>query len=272
VLILVMAFRGGAVPQDPAAPVTVMTTATNLKLLPVVVALESVSAGESFDRVKLAVESRPESTLPADRIASLDLLKNKVAAGPIPAGNPLSLAFVADNGLAPVAEALGAFSARLDPTDALLSEIENDTVAVPVTFLSVAPQRGSRVAVTLSRSRGESTLLVEECWVAKASGRDAVLRIEPSKALLLQYARALGNLGFIELPLSGPSPYAGKGVRSEDELRRIVDDAPRTARSVSDDSPAPSSPRKLKGYAWVTGESVRYHVDDDGRIKVDTGE
>jgi hypothetical protein len=229
----------------------------------VVVARAMIEAGESLDMAKLVLERRPQTTLPPDVITSFEVIRNKVAAGPIPRGYPLALALLADPVVTlPVDPAAVNGASTNDPIDQLLAEIEKSTVAVPVTFLSSAPNRGARIAVALSPDRGRSVLVSEECWVASSSGRDAVLRVNPDIALVLQAAKAYGLFNFIEIPAEGPSPYAGKGITSESDLKVALSDLPVTPTPLS----KPTERRHLKGYAWVPGSNRKFTVDDQGTI------
>lgn len=232
------------------------------KKIQALVARELIQPGQLMESAKIVAESRPVNTLPSDAVTSFEELKNKVAAGPIPAGYPVSLALLAE----PVAAAPVVEEAKPevpeDPIEILLREIEKQTVAMPVTFLSESPPRGSRIAITLTRGRGEAVLLLEDCWIGKGTGREAVLRLEPSQALILQSARSYGNFGFIELPAEGVSPYTGKGIANEEQLRALME-GDRKTQVVKEDAK-----KKVTGYAWVSGEGVRYGIDQDGRIKV----
>jgi hypothetical protein len=261
-LVLSLAMRG----RSPAP----LPVAARERTVQVVVAAEAVSAGQAFDQVKLRLEQRPESTLPADHISTLESMRGKVSAGPIPAGNALSAAFLADPIALVQLESEPMEAAQLDPVEAMLQEIEEGTVAIPLAFLSQAPNRGARVALTLTRGRGESIVLAEESWVTKSQGREAVLRLDPQKALLVQAARSYGNFGFIEVPLTGDSPYSGSAVKDEAELLALLGETEGVRRPVATEAEAPS--RKIKGYAWVTGESTRYGLDEDGQIKLVTPE
>ncbi|MBX7136520.1 MAG: hypothetical protein K1X83_00955 [Oligoflexia bacterium] len=256
-LLAMMAFRGTShhLPAEDQA-----TQSTE-----VVVAKGKIEPGQPLEKAPVALERRPVNTLPADAITSLESLKNKIAAGPIPAGYPLALALLADPVVVPAVTEKVDEAPPEDPIETLFREIESETVSVPLTFSSNPPKRGARMAVTLSNTRGETIIVVEESWVASSSGREAVLRLDPTKALLLQSARSLGNFGFIEIPVDGPSPYAGKAVNSIEELKE------RLAGRVVEASAEKKPTTKMKGYAWISGEGLKYGIDQDGQIKVMDG-
>lgn len=209
-------------------------------------------------------------TLPADVISSFEVLQGKIAAGPIPAGYPLAIALLADPVVVPVDEVEESEEEVVaeDPIDILLRQIASETVALPISFATEAPQRGARIALTLTKggAGGESFVLVEECWIEKSQGRQAVVRLDPQEALFLQSARAFGAFGFIEIPADGLSPYQGRGVRTVQELKQLIegDVEPQTAQA---NAGQPKRSR-MKGYAWVTGEGLRYGLDEDGSISV----
>lgn len=261
-VVLVVASLGR--PRSVAVIQPVVQSAAIEKLSEVLVAQELIQAGQPLDSAAIRVEQRPSHTLPGDSIANFDVLKSKVAAGPIPPGNPISMAFLADP-VTVIAEPDMRFAPTVeDPIDTYMREIERDTVALPIVFSAAAPPRGSRVAVTLSRTRGESTMVIEDCWVSKSQGREAVLRLSPPQALLMQSAKEFGQFGFIELSPDGASPFVGKGISSVDDLRAQLDGKP---RSVAAPEKTTRSPR-MKGYAWVTGEGIRFGLDENGDIRV----
>jgi len=257
-LLIVMAFRG-------SKETTIVQQPVMEKRLDVVVAQARIEAGQPLENAKLVMEQRPVSTLPADAITSLQVLKGKVAAGPIPAGYPLAMALLADPVVVlPVENKPEPEVMPEDPVDTLLRQIESETVALPVTFTSAPPPRGSRVAVTLSNMRGESVVVVEECWVASSSkDREATLRLEPAKALLLQSARKFGNFGFIALATEGPSPYAGQAVSSLEDLKSILE-----GKGPVQVVKKENNTSRMKGYAWISGEGRRYGIDNEGQIHV----
>lgn len=255
-LLIVNIFRG---PRQTV----VASTQTPEKKIEVVVAREAIQPGQPLEKAKVALEKRPVNTLPADVVVSFEKLKNKVAAGPIPAGYPLAITLLADPiAVVPVSEKTKA-EAPEDPIETLLKEIEQDTVAVPVVFASNPPGRGTRVALTINNPRGEPIVVIEDSWIAKANGKEAVLRLEPQQALLLQSAKQYGSFNFIEIPTEGQSPYVGRGVTSKDQLTKIIE-----GDSKLTNADTKEEPKRMKGYAWVTGEGVKYSLDNQGNIKV----
>lgn len=240
--------------QAPVAPVE--------KRIDVVIARDPIEPGQPLDKANLVLEQRSINTLPADVITSFDVLKNKVAAGPIPARYPLSMAFLADpvTTLPQVSET--ETQKPEDPIETLLKEIEKDTVALPINFSSDAPPRGSRLAITLAKGRGESILVIDDCWVSKASGKDATLRLEPAQGLILQSAKSYGSFNFMVLPFEGPSPYLGKGVASEEELKKLVEG------NVVQVKDRPRNQAGPIGRAWISDDpSYKLGVFSDGTIK-----
>ena len=263
---IIVLLLAAAVLRRPDSEVVVQAVATEKKI-EVIVARSKIEAGQPLEKADVALEMRPVSTLPADAISSLDSLKNKVAAGPIPAGYPLALALLADPVVTmPEAPHIDSNLPIESPVDLLLKEIEGETVALPVVFNATPPQRGARMAVTISNTKGGSIIVAEECWVANnANGREAVVRLNPAKALILQAAKAYGTFGFIELPTEGPSPYAGSAVTSLEEVReRLEGKSPETITKAA----STDSNRRMRGYAWIPGEGIRYGIDSDGQIKV----
>lgn len=235
------------------------------KRIEVLVVREAVQPGQPLEKARVVLERRPVNTLPSDAVTTFDAIKGKVAAGPIPAGYPLALALMADPvAVVPVTDKRAEQKPE-DPTETLLKEIEQDTVAVSVTLAANPPGRGSRIALMLNNPRGDPIVVVEDCWISKSNGRDAVLRLEPQQALLLQSAKGYGSFNFIEIPTEGESPYRGKGVSNRDELVRAVEGD--TVKVNAAATPVSEKP-KMKGYAWVTGEGVRYGLEADGTIKV----
>jgi len=257
ILLLVVAFRG------PKQKIVTQAAPTEKKVQ-VVVARAKIEAGQPLEKADVVLEQRPMSTLPADAITALDTLKNKVAAGPIPAGYPLAMALLADPVVVlPKDENKGSQEPTENPIDILLKQIEPETVALSLAFNTTPPGRGARMAVTLANSRGESIIVAEECWVASATGREAVVRLDPVKALLIQSSKGFGVFGFIEIPTEGASPYAGKAIGSLEELRErlegkqpiVTDKMPKTAK-------------KMQGCSWIPGEGRKYCLDQDGSITV----
>lgn len=257
IILLIVLFRG------PRESVVAIQSAPTEKRLDVVVARTKIEVGQPLKNADLVIEQRPITTLSSDVISNLDSVRGKVAAGPIPAGYPLALALLADPVavLPPVEEQPAEIPS--DPVEELLKAIESETVALPLAFSSVPPARGSRMAITMSNTRGESIVVAEDCWVAGVTGREAILRLDPARALLLQSAKSYGTFGFIEIATDGPSPYVGKAVNSLEELKARLEGKPAVAAPV-----VSKDERKMKGYAWVTGEGRRYGIDQDGEIKV----
>jgi hypothetical protein len=248
--------------RSPSEKVIIKEGSAQLK--EVVVARQAIDTGQPFDKAKLALEQRPVYTLPSDAITSLDLVKNKVAAGPIPAGYPLALALLAEPVPVLAPSDPTALSPSEDPIDSMLHEIEKDTVAVQVRFNNqVAPKRGARITILAARSMGDPIVVVEECWVASSEGTTATIRVEPSRALLIRSFSNNESFGFIQLSPSGENPYKGKGVKDKDELDRIL-----SAKGGKIVESVKTENRRLKGYAWVPGEGIRYGLGDDGQIQV----
>lgn len=165
-------------------------------------------------------------------------------------------------------QVVNAVQARTSPSeqkieaniDSVLHSIERSTVAVPIDFETLAPPRGARIALTLTTESGESVVIVDEAWVSKSVGREVVLRLHSEQALVLQAARAFGPFNFIEIPLEGRSPYSGKAVADSEQLARLM--GMEKASSMK-----PAVQRKQKGYAWISGESRGFGLEDSGKIK-----
>lgn len=254
----------------------VATQNANEKRIEVVVAVESIEAGQPLEKANLALQQRPINTLPADAITSFEALKDKVAAGPIPAGYPLSMAFLAEPvPVVPIEEEIIEEEPE-DPRESILREIEKDTVATPVQLDSPQlPPRGARVAIILKPRPntgvgGEPIILLADAWVSKSDGRGVTLRVSFDEARYIDYAKSYGTLSYLELPLEGNSPYASDAIKDMNELRNIFEpDAMRQKQASGGDSSASSRSRKpnsIVGYAWVTGGSTRFGLDKEGGI------
>lgn len=255
-LILLIGFFSSGSKSEPAKPVE--------KRIDVVVVKEAVQPGQPIDKANLVLEQRPVSTLPSDVVTSFEAVTNKVAAGPIPARYPLSTAFLADPVTVSAPENNDEQATPEDPLESMLKEIEREKVSVPVTFVTDAPPRGARVAVTLTKGPGEAILVLEEAWISKSASREASILVEPNQALIIQSARSYGNFGFMILPAEGTSPYVGKGVKSEQELKLLVE-GPKVIARANDEG-------QISGRAWVTGDETRkLTVFKDGSIKPSYG-
>jgi hypothetical protein len=92
--------------------------------------------------------------------------------------------------------------------------------------VSIAPQPlyvGARVAVFLSRGGSSaSTLLIESAKVSRVKRGSVVLDVGKKQEMILAFARALGELRYVQISESGPSPYAGEGVESLEELQKVL--------------------------------------------------
>ncbi len=231
----------------------------------VLVATRSIEAGQPLDIAQIKLEARPVSLLPVDPITSPEQIRNKVAAGPIPAGYPLARAFLADPlPILPVPEDQAKVQAPVDPVDTLLEQIKHDTVAVPVAFASQAPNRGARIAVAITGQNGETVLILDKAWVSESQGNRATLRVDPDRALFIESARKLGNLSFIEIATAGESPYSGHAVNDMDSLELALG-----VRNVAKTAPVQAKKEEkenVKGYAWVSGSKVRVGVSGDGSM------
>ena len=235
-----------------------------VKMVQVLVAKKTIEPGQPLDKTAFALEKRPINTLPADAITSLDVVKDKVAAGPIPAGYPLAVTLLADPVPLVATASEVAEEVTEDPIETLLKELEKDTVAIPLRFTTEAPPRGTRVVVMVPGFKGQPTIVAEDSWVVRATGREATIRLDPAQALVLHVAKARsdGQFAFIEIAADGVSPYAGKGVSTEEDLRTALDGTP--TKAVATEGKKEKAP--YKGYAWVSGEGVRYGVDEVGKL------
>ncbi len=262
ILLLAVIFRGPS-RQVAAAPVPVE------KRIQVAIAHSKIETGQPLEKADIRLEERPISTLPADVITSLDALKNKVAAGPIPAGYPLAVALLASPIVVVPQDSIS--DSPEDPVETLLKEIEPETVAVPVDFNTIPPGRGRRIAVAFLQQGKSPIMLAEEAWIVGVTGREATVRVEPSRALILQVAKGAGKFSFIELPMDGASPFVGQAVKSLEDFQALVSgDAKDARRAAANEKPAKGA--RSKGYAWVTGEGRRYALDENGEISIVEGE
>lgn len=242
------------------------------KLIEVVVAQESIEAGQALETANLSFEQRPVNTVPADAITSFEAIKEKVAAGPIPMGYPLAMALLADPvELAAAINSSPIVTAPEDTLKLLMEEVKRDTVAMPITFRTDAPKEGSRIALSLvPRSKEEEPILVlEDAWISKSSQRRATLRVEPDRALVIQVAKKYGNFDFIEIPLEGASPYVDRGIYTVEELKDAVE-GNKSVLATLTEGEVKKEKRSYRSYAWVSKEGIRYGIDDQGTIyKVD---
>jgi len=180
------------------------------KQIKVLVAATKIEAGQPLASASLVMERRPVRTLPSDAVSSPRSIEDKVAAGPIPAGFPISLSLLAE----PVrAFDSKNFAKSEEPVETFLRLIEPDTAAVKIRY-SPLPAKGTRVAVTLGDQHNSSQILADEAWVSAVETDDLTLRLDPAKALLIEAAKSSGPIGLVEIPADGPSPYAGKALVS----------------------------------------------------------
>lgn len=269
-LLLINVLRG---PRE----VVVADSSQTDKKIEVVVAQKTIQVGEPLDTAALILEQRPINTLPSDVITSFDAVKNKVAAGPIPAGYALAQTLLADPvANIPVVEG-PAHLENKDPIDLLLEEIKNETVAVRISFVGGAPPRGTRVALALADKNGGTILLVEEAWIYESQGDAATVRVDSNKALFLQSAKELGRINFIEIPLEGVSPFEGKAVNT-------IEDVKVGMGLMAKPSPTPAADplglaklaapekRRFRNYAWVSGAGIRYGIDEQGQMHIVDGD
>lgn len=256
-------FRG---PSKPAVAVQ----APIEKRLEVLVAKEFIEAGQPFEKAAIVFEQRPVTTLPADVVTTMDVLKQKVAAGPIPAGYPLAKSLIAD--AVPVVQTSGKQDAGAiseDPIDTILKEIESETVAVQVTFDNSAPSRGARIAVMANRrgvGDGNPLIVVEDCWVSKSTDKVATLRVDSSRALILTTAMSSAVLSYIEIPKEGASPFLNQGIKSVPELQDAL--GIQAKRRQMEELRTKAKAGKMRNLAWVPGTGMRYGIDDTGEIMI----
>ena len=240
------------------------------KRLEVLVAKEFIDAGQPFEKAAIVFEQRPVTTLPADVVTSMDVLKQKVAAGPIPAGYPLAKSLIAD--AVPVVQTVGKENLAVegeDPIESILKEIEAETVAVQVNFENVGPPRGTRIAVMANRrgsGDGNPLIVVEDCWVAKTADRVSTLRVDSSRALILTTAMSAAELSYIEIPREGGSPFLNQGIRTVAELQDAL--GIRAKQRQMDEIRSKAKAGKMRNLAWIPGTGMRYGIDDSGEIMV----
>ncbi len=257
-LLLMTAFRR---PQQ----VVVAPRVDPATLRPVVITQRALGAGEPFDLTQLKIEQRAINTLPSDVVSTFNELKDKVAAGPVPAGYPVSRAFLAEPmPLLPPSESELALTepGKEDPLELILSTIEATTVGVTLDFDRRPPPRGSRVALALIAPSGRMAIVVDDAWVTDSHGGQSTLRVEPTKAVFLQSLKQYGSLTYFDIPSQGPSPYSGQAMPDVKALELALGIVKgKTAPVV-----AQQEGRRFKGYAWVPGSGKRYGVDAEGNM------
>ncbi|MCB9029531.1 MAG: SAF domain-containing protein [Deltaproteobacteria bacterium] len=257
--LLIMNFvRGPRVQVQATQPVE-----PKVKMQEVLVVTKALQAGEPIEQSSVALEKRPLQTLPSDAISVFTDLQGKVAAGPVPVGYPLAKALITDP--VPVVPVSDSESIKeLDPIEMLLEEIMAETVAVPVNFRAKSPPRGTRIALALSGVRGDTVLVLDECWISEGSGNKAVLRVPADKALFLQSIEKLGQFSFIEIPIEGSSPYTGHALEDLDSVEVALGLKAGSSKKAKSNEPA--GPRTFKSYAWINGTPRRYGIDEEGKI------
>ncbi|MCC6219889.1 MAG: hypothetical protein IT291_01470 [Deltaproteobacteria bacterium] len=236
----------------------------------VIVAIDSLEAGAAISEDSLAIEARPINTLPSDVVSDYREVFGKMAIGPIPAGYPLAKALLTD------------YRTRDDsePQDPLenaielkLESIRMATVALGVQFNTLAPARGARIAIAIQNSSGQSALVADEAWVEKSNGNFSQIRLSPPAALFLQEIRAMGQFSYFELAENGPSPFSGRVVSNVHDLQaklgvRSAAGNKTATRYVGLEKVQQRRPGSFSSYAWVTGQGVKYSIDEDGKIYV----
>lgn len=257
-LLVVTAVRSRA----PVAPVQPQQPA--VKMIDVVVSTKPIEAGQPFDKGSLVIEQRPVNSLPSDVITSFEILNDKVSAGPIPAGYPLSRAFLAE--AVPVLSASSEQEdvlKEIDPFDTILERISKDTVAVSIELNSTAPERGKRVALAVLGQDNKALIIVDEAWVTESNPRGAVVRVGADKALTLQSVSTSNRLVAFEISPEGDSPYKNLLVTDMDQIDIAL------GRKTNNNNQKPTQSnkeRKFKGYAWTPKGDQRFGIDQDGNM------
>ncbi|GEM_PF-3302297 len=237
-----------------------------VKVQDVVVIKSPFLAGEPLDKSKLGIEKRAVANLPIDVVSSLTEVEGMVAAGPIPAGYPLARVLMAKPvPILPMSNEVELINHQLDPVEAMLQQIIPDTVALPVSFSSLAPKRGARVALALSNYTGDTSLILDAAWISESSGNTATIRVPPDKALFLQSVIKLSQLSltYIEVPIEGASPYAGHAIENMHDLQVAMGLIPSDGRSRISQN---DGPKTFRSYVWIKNTPMRYGLDDRGVI------
>jgi len=261
-------FRGSGTSADAALQSVAMKD--------VVVVRNFIATGTPIVRDDLLVESRPVSTLPADVVTTVADFEGRVAAGPIPAGIPLSKTMLSRPEDLVQPESSTGDSETIDPVDLRLNMLRSKRVEVPISFKTRAPEKGTRVALWVQRFNSSPAVVASEAWVASSQGNTSNVLVSPSTALFLEEAKGLGSFSFFVLPHQGESPYDAELVKDINMLRvklglqasAELDKERAAALARKRAEREVMLPSSFNSYAWVRGREVRYGLNKEGKIYV----
>lgn len=227
----------------------------------------SVIAGTLLDDTLLIKEKRPVPDLPADVITRAQDVIGKRAAGPIPAGYPLSKTFL-------ITEEDYRKENSVDVSAAKLNAIKGKTVVMILPFKTPLPEKGSRISLHVQGPRGQSVLVAEDAWVEDLTENAARVRVYPQSALFLEEVKTLGQLSYLVIADEGQNPFQGQAITDIYEVKKRLHldaetlSAKRASSALSDKQGGSSNSGNFGSYAWATGDKVMYGVNKDGRIHV----
>lgn len=182
----------------------------------VVVVKTPLTAGEMIRGDHLELEERLADTLPDEAITSMAEAIGHLTAGPIPSGIPLSRTFLAPSKDSPIT---GDSDTEAEER---LKKIRDRTVAVVLPSSSASPARGCRAALSISNG-AKSAIVAEEAWIEEIGSASVRVRVIPPIALFLAEAKTLGDLTFLELPPTGPSPFSGQAIKDIYDLKKRLE-------------------------------------------------
>jgi len=249
-----------------------------VKLTTVVVARAALESGKLINKESLALENRPVTNVPSDAIRSFDEVVGKVATGPILPGYALVKPQIAEPKGSAAEEKAKANSVADEALQQKLALVAKDTIGLNIVFQNSVPPKGSRIAVSLQGKSGVSSVVAAEAWVENVVDKQtATIKVRPPVALFLQDAKALGTFSFFIVPEEGPSPFAGDTVSDIAKLREKLLGEQGKARASQTTARSESAPTEKKkggdfsGYAWVSGQGVKYSIDGKGKLYVIDG-
>ena len=255
------------------------TASTQEKMVRVIIATAPIEQGKAIDIDQLKFQSRPASQVPPDAVTDPNQLKDKFAASPILPGYPLATPLISDK--AETKKSGGPGKAEPDPETVRiqekLNEINKDTIGLTLNFLNPPPPKGTRIAIAIQGKTGSSQIVADEAWVETVNDKmSATVRVKNRTALLLNDARTLGNFSYFSIPEQGESPFAKDVVSDLMVLREhLLPASTPTKHQASTTAPGKKTKKAgdFSSYAWVSGEGVKYSIDENGKLFVidDTG-
>ncbi len=207
----------------------------------------------------------PISSVPTDVVKDYNKVIGKYSQIPLTIGTPIALSLLEnaseDNNKTEEK------TNEIDPIEKRLEAVYPNTVAVTLPFLTVPPDRGSRVAISIQGDAGRSVLVAEEAWVERVEGNFAQIRVPSHMALYLEEAKSLGVFSSLMIPLEGKSPFLGQAVVDIYELRNKLIGRLNTPLQKPREKPKEEkSEEGFSSYAWIRGDEEVFAIDRKGRL------